>query len=300
MRVGATSQDYTHLADWALAEVGFQNANPAPLVREGDVDELIQTARSQDGGVDDVRSVCGSDDEDVLLAGHSIHLGQDLVDDTVGCSASISNVAATGLSYGVKLIKEQNAWSCLTSLETFTPTCILENNADVNYPHAVALVTLIAEALIHQEHSCLVKDLSDVGFRLSEPHGEQLRSFDRDEICLALIGNGFGQQSLTTTWGAVEQHTLGGGHAKLEELVWVLHWVLKSSRGDKYSKRLYSHNSFCHDFTLQRAQPVAHLHQLLQLPLDIVQSTDVLPGDVGNLNNRLPQCRWVALAQCPL
>lgn len=128
--VGANSQDYTHLADWALAEVGFQNANPAPLVWEWDVDELIQTPRSQDGGVDDVWSVCGSDDEDVLLAGHSIHLGQDLVDDTVGCSASITNVAATGLSYGVKLIKEQNAWSCLTSLETFTPTCILQNNAD--------------------------------------------------------------------------------------------------------------------------------------------------------------------------
>lgn len=76
------------------------------------------------------------------------------------------------------------------------------------------------------QHSCLVKDLSDVGLRLSKPHGEQLRSFDRDEICLALIGDGFGQQSLTTTRGTVEQHTLGWGHAKLEELVWVLHWIL--------------------------------------------------------------------------
>lgn len=112
----------------------------------------------------------------------------------------------------------------------------------------------IVKEPIHQDHSCLVKDLSDVGFGLSEPHGEQLRSFDRDEICLALIGDGFGQQSLTTTRGAVEQHTLGGSHAKLEELVWVLHWVLKSPRGKKYSKRLYGHSSFCYDFTLQRAQ----------------------------------------------
>lgn len=76
----------------------------------------------------------------------------------------------------------------------------------------------------------LVKDLSDVGLGLSEPHGEQLGSFDGDEVCLALVGNGFGQQSLTTTRGTIEQHTLGWGHAKLEELVWVLHWVLESRR----------------------------------------------------------------------
>lgn len=111
-------KQHCHLADGALAEVGFKNAHPALLVGQGDVDELIQTARSQDGRVDDVWSICGSDDEDVLLAGHSIHLGQDLVDDTVGCSTTVSHIAATGLSYGVKLIKEKNAWGCLTSLET--------------------------------------------------------------------------------------------------------------------------------------------------------------------------------------
>ena len=107
-----------HLADGTLAEVGLQDAHPALLVRQWDVDELIQTARSQDGGVNDVWSVCGSNDEDVLLAGHAIHLGQDLVDDAVGCSTTVSHVATTSLGYGVQFIKEQNAWGCLTSLET--------------------------------------------------------------------------------------------------------------------------------------------------------------------------------------
>lgn len=73
---------------------------------------------------------------------------------------------------------------------------------------------------------CLVKDLSDVGLRLSKPHGEQLGSFDGDEVCLALVGNGFGQQSLTAARGPIEQHAFGWCHSKLEELVWVLHWVL--------------------------------------------------------------------------
>lgn len=109
---------HCHLADRTLAKVGLQDADPALLVRQGDVDELIQTARSQDGRINDVWSVCGSNDEDVLLARHSIHLSQNLVDDTVGCAATISNVATTGFSYGVQLIKEENAWCCLTSLDS--------------------------------------------------------------------------------------------------------------------------------------------------------------------------------------
>lgn len=106
-----------HLADGTLAEVGFQDAYPALLVGQGDVDELIQTAGSQDGGVDDVWSVRGADDKDVLLTGHPIHLRQDLVDHAVGRSAAVSHVAATGFSYGVQLIEEEDAGRRLASLE---------------------------------------------------------------------------------------------------------------------------------------------------------------------------------------
>ena len=37
----------------------------------------------EDGGVDDVWPVGGSDDEDVLFAAHAVHLSEDLVDDPV-------------------------------------------------------------------------------------------------------------------------------------------------------------------------------------------------------------------------
>lgn len=59
---------HSYLADGTLAQVGLQDADPAFLVWQRDVDELIQTAGSQDGGVDDVWSVRGTDDENVLLA----------------------------------------------------------------------------------------------------------------------------------------------------------------------------------------------------------------------------------------
>lgn len=38
----------------------------------------------------------------------------------------------------------------------------------------------------------------------------------------------------------------------------------------------------------------------MQLPLDVFQTSNIIPGDVGNFNNRLSQSWWVALAQGPL
>lgn len=54
---------------------------------------------------------------------------------------------------------------------------------------------------------------------------------------------------------------------------------------------------FKHDLI---SESPSYLHQFLQLPLDILQTADVLPGDVGHLHNRLSQGGWVALAQGPL
>ena len=47
-----------------------------------------------------------------------------------------------------------------------------------------------------------------VGLRLAEPHGEQLRALDGDEVGLALAGNGLRQKGLAATRWPVEQHTL--------------------------------------------------------------------------------------------
>lgn len=84
----------------------------------------------------------------------------------------------------------------------------------------------------------LVEDLTHVGLRLSEPHGKQLRPLDGDEVGLALVGNGFGQQSLTTTRRPIEQHAFGGGHTKLQELLWMLHWVLEKTNYIPFSSSL--------------------------------------------------------------
>lgn len=74
--------------------------------------------------------------------------------------------------------------------------------------------------------SYLVKDFSDVGLRFSKPHGEHLRAFNGHKVGLALVGDGLGQQGLSTARGSVEEDTAGRSHAELQELVWVLDWIL--------------------------------------------------------------------------
>merc|ERR1719264_1084568 len=55
--------------------------------------------------------------------------------------------------------------------------------------------------------------------------------------------------------GSVEKNTTAWHHTKLEELFRMLDWIL---------------------------------HQLLQLSLHILEATNILPGDSGDLNNALP------------
>ena len=55
------------------------------IIRQGYVNELVKPSWSEDGRVDDVRTVGGTDDEHVLLTAHAIHLCQDLVDHTICC-----------------------------------------------------------------------------------------------------------------------------------------------------------------------------------------------------------------------
>ena len=62
----------------------------------------------QDGGVDDVWPVGGSDDEDVLLAPHAVHLCEDLIDDSVRGTSSISASSSSGLGDGVQLVEEED------------------------------------------------------------------------------------------------------------------------------------------------------------------------------------------------
>ena len=98
--------------------------------------------------------------------------------------------------------------------------------------------------------------------KLYEEQLSEMITFDGNEVGLALVGDGFGQKSFTTTGRAVEEDTARRGHAKLEEFLRMLDWVL---------------------------------NQLLQFLLDTLQASDILPADVGYLHDSLSQgtrCRF--------
>jgi hypothetical protein len=211
--LGGNEANVNVRGDGSLAELGLENALTALLVGQGNVDKSVETTRTAQGVVKLLRPVGGTDNEDVLLAGHAVHLGKKLVNDTVGSTASITLGTATRLGDGVKLIEEDNARSGGASL---------------------------------------VEDVADVALRLTEPHGEQFRALDGDEVGSALVGDGLGKKSLTSTGRTIEKHTLGGRHAKLEELLGVVDGVL---------------------------------HTLDEFPLDLLETSNVLPPDVGNLDN---------------
>ena len=61
-----------------LPQVGLQDGHSGRFVGQRNVDQLIQSARSKDSRVDDVRSVGGADDEDVLLRPDAVHLREEL------------------------------------------------------------------------------------------------------------------------------------------------------------------------------------------------------------------------------
>lgn len=147
---------------------------------------------------------------------------QELVDDTVRGTASVSNGATTSLGDRIQLIQEDNARCGSTSL---------------------------------------VEDVTDVALGLTEPHTQQFRALDGNEVCGTLIGNGLGKHGLTSTRRTIEQNTARWRQTELEELFGVIDRVLDA---------------------------------LDEFALDFFQTTNVFPTDVGDLDNgNLAQSRRV-------
>ena len=113
----------------------------------------------------------------------------------------------------------------------------------------------------------LVKDVPDISLRFTKPHSQQFWTFDGDEIGLALVGNGFCQQCLTTTWWTIEQYTFGWCHTKFQELLWMLDRVL---------------------------------NQFLQFTFDFFKTTTIIPTDIGYLNDCFTKSRGIGGTHCKL
>ena len=69
-----------------FAQIGFQYGHPGFVIWQWNVNQLIQTARSQNSSINDVWSVRGSNYKNIFFGRHAIHFCQQLVDDPVSSS----------------------------------------------------------------------------------------------------------------------------------------------------------------------------------------------------------------------
>mmetsp|Transcript_2596 Transcript_2596/g.7814 ORF Transcript_2596/g.7814 Transcript_2596/m.7814 type:complete len:353 (+) Transcript_2596:315-1373(+) len=172
-----------------LPQCCLEDGDTRVVIWQRNVHELVEPSGTHDCGVEDVRSIGGANDKDVLPRTNTINLGKDLVDNTVTGTAGVACRGPTSAGNGVQLVKEQHARRGLTSL---------------------------------------VKHLTHVRLGLSKPHGEKLGTLDGDEVGLALVGNGLCEERLSASRGSVEQHSLRWLHSKLLKHFRMLHGVLYS------------------------------------------------------------------------
>lgn len=95
-----------------LAGVDLHNGHTVLHVRVGELDLAIDTARSEEGGVEDIYTVRGHDDLDLLRRFETIELVEQLQHGTL--DLGISRSAATGLADGVDLVHEDDRGGSLT------------------------------------------------------------------------------------------------------------------------------------------------------------------------------------------
>lgn len=74
----------------------LENLEPRSLIWQRNIDELVQSAGPENSRVDDVRSICRSDDKDIFLTVHPVHFSEDLL---LRASVSSENVISRYMEF---------------------------------------------------------------------------------------------------------------------------------------------------------------------------------------------------------
>src|SRR4051812_48931043 len=170
-----------------LRAEGARRRGAALAVGAVDDDLTVEAARAQQRRVEDVGTVGGGDQDDVVLHLEAVHLDEQLVERLLALVVTAAEAGAAVASDGVDLVHEDDAGRVLLGL--------LEEVA-----HA-------AGADAHE-------------------HLDEVRARDREERHAGLAGHRAGQQRLAGARGPVEQHALRDARAERLELLRVLQELL--------------------------------------------------------------------------
>ena len=152
-----------------------------------DDDLAVEAARAQQRRVEDVWTVGGGDQDDVVLHLEAVHLDEQLVERLLALVVTTAEAGATVAADGVDLVHEDDAGGVLLGL--------LEQVAHARGTDA-------------------------------DEHLDEVRAGDREERHAGLAGDCAGQQRLTGARRPVQQHALGDAGAERLELLWILEELL--------------------------------------------------------------------------
>ena len=173
--------------DRLSARVHLEDLASALAVRAVDDDLAIEAAGAQERGVEDVGTVGGGDQDDVVLHLEAVHLDEQLVQGLLALVVTAAQAGAAMASDGVDLVHEDDAGSVLLGL--------LEQVA-----HAAG-----ANA---------------------DEHLDEVRAGDREERHPGLAGDGAREQRLAGSRRPEQEHALGDAGAEGLELLGVLEELL--------------------------------------------------------------------------
>src|SRR5581483_580119 len=157
-----------------------QDLFTATDVGTADHHTAVETSRTQQRRIEDVRPVSGGHQDDAFVRFETVHLDQQLVQGLLALIVSATETSATVTSDGVDFVDEDNARRILLTL--------LEQ---VTYP-----------ACAH-----------------AYEHLDEVRTRDREERNVRFAGHRSGQQGLAGSRRSDEQNALGNAAAELLELL---------------------------------------------------------------------------------
>ena len=175
------------LADRLAARVHLEDLPAAGAVRPVDDDLTVEAARPQQRRVEDVGTVGGGDEDDVVLHLEAVHLDEQLVERLLALVVAAAQAGAAVTPDGVDLVHEDDARRVLLGL---------------------------LEEVAHARGADADEHLDEVGAR------------DAEERHARLAGDGPGEQGLAGSGRAVQQDALGDPGAELLELLGVLEELL--------------------------------------------------------------------------
>ena len=197
---------------------------PAFLVGQANRHLDIEPAGPQQGRIQQVRAIRGAQDQHARQFFDAVHLGQELADDALA-DMGIRIAAAASGHQGVQFIEEDDTRAGLAGL---------------------------------------LEHLPDSLFRFADVLGQQGRALDRDEVDLALVRHGFGEQGFAAAGRPRQEHAFG-----------------RPDAGSRKQGRVFQ----------------GPLDGLDQLALDVLQSADIVPVDVRHFDEHLADRRRVHFLQ---